>query len=370
MAQAVDQTTIDLTLEDNTPPPVSQDGRVEIDEDNDLDDLFGSGSEYTDDLPPLRAPPFNRREGQDPNEPITISDSDDEEDLIIDERPPQPPDSPEVQWVGQRPIPRRLPSPHTVLPSLAEVFRRPSSQPELRRATPPELRRADAQSFRDTLRNVPGAVFNFGRDILGAAMGPVIPPTAAQFPHFGAFHGNNRWLTRQIPTPLDPTIYDDEDDYAAIDLDYHDVGFPMNGGLDIIDPAADEVAAAVGEDAYKPPPIAKEGFTRDIQEENDVLVCVACEDELATGEDDLKQQVWVAKSCGHVSLAQNSQDSMTNRSQVFCGSCASQRVNYRKGNDRDRKGAKRHKVDQLKTCKAPNCNSKLTGKTAMFQIYL
>lgn len=368
MAQAEDQTTIDLTLEDNTPPPVLQD-LTEDDDNDELSSLFDD-SEYVEDLLQIAAPPSNRQQGQNPTEPITISDSEDE-DLPADGRPPQPPESPEVQWVGQRPIARRLPSPHPQnLPSLADILRRPSSQPELRRATPPELRRADAQSFRDHLRNVPGAIYDFGRNVFGAAMVPVLPPTTAAFQNFGNLHGNTRFYARNIPTPLDPTIYDDEDDYGAIDLDYHDVGFPM-GGLEIIDPVADEaVAALAAEDAYKPPPVPREGFTRDIQEDSDVLICVACEDELATGEDEVKQQVWVAKTCGHVSLSNHSEWHPTNKSQVFCGSCASQRLSYRKGNDRDRKRAKRPKVDQLKACKAPNCGSRLTGKTSMFQIYL
>lgn len=304
MAQAVDQTTIDLTLEDSTPPPALPFG-YERGAVADLDYLFDD-SEYTDEEIQITAPPADRRQGQSPTEPITISDSDDE-DTVPNGLPPQPPESPEVQIVGQRQLPRRLPSPHTLnLPSLAEVLRRSNSQPDLRRTTPPELRRADAQSFRDTIRNVPGAIVDFGRNLMGA-MGPVHPHPPMPVLGFGPLPWNARaWIHRQIPTPLDPGLYDDlgddDDDYAAIDLDYHDVGFPMD--LEILDPAMDEAAIAAAtalEDSYKPPPAAKEGFTRDIKEDGDVLVCVACEDELATGDDDIKQQVWVARNCGHVS---------------------------------------------------------------------
>lgn len=372
MAQAEDQTTIDLTLEDTTPPPITPESQANNDI---LDDLFDS--EYLIEQPQIRGPPFSRRQGQDPTEPITISDSDDE-NLAPDRGSPQPPQSPEVQLVGERQVPRRVPSPPTRnLPSLAEILRRPSSQPELGRVTPPELRRANTQTFRDTLRNAPGAIFDLGRNIFGAAMGPVIPPAVGSHPSFVPLPGNPRsWITRHIPLPLDPIIYDEleDDEYSAIDLDYHDVGFPM-GGLEILDPTTDEVAtaaAAAVENVYKPPPPAKEGFTRDIEEDGGVLVCVACEDELATGNDDVKQQVWVAKNCGHVSLLTSLLvRSFTNfPPKVFCGSCASQRVTYRKGNDRDRNKAKRPKVDQLRNCKVPGCTSRLTGKTAMFQIYL
>ena len=51
---------------------------------------------------------------------------------------------------------------------------------------------------------------------------------------------------------------------------------------------------------YKAPSPAKSGFTRDLEEE-DVLVCPNCDNELGVGDDDLKRQVWIVKACGHVS---------------------------------------------------------------------
>ncbi|KAL8735978.1 MAG: hypothetical protein Q9166_000540 [cf. Caloplaca sp. 2 TL-2023] len=50
---------------------------------------------------------------------------------------------------------------------------------------------------------------------------------------------------------------------------------------------------------YDAPSPARQGFTRSPKEE-DVLVCPNCEDELGTGKDDTKRQVWVVKACGHV----------------------------------------------------------------------
>lgn len=50
---------------------------------------------------------------------------------------------------------------------------------------------------------------------------------------------------------------------------------------------------------YDPPPDPGAGFTRSPQEE-DVLVCPNCEDELGIGKTDEKKQVWIIKSCGHV----------------------------------------------------------------------
>lgn len=52
---------------------------------------------------------------------------------------------------------------------------------------------------------------------------------------------------------------------------------------------------------YEPPQPAEEGFTRNPEEE-EVVVCPNCGDELAMGDKDVKQQVWVVKACGHVSL--------------------------------------------------------------------
>ena len=52
---------------------------------------------------------------------------------------------------------------------------------------------------------------------------------------------------------------------------------------------------------YDPPPPARKGFTRSPREE-DTAVCPNCDDELGTGEDEMKRQVWVVKSCGHVRL--------------------------------------------------------------------
>lgn len=52
---------------------------------------------------------------------------------------------------------------------------------------------------------------------------------------------------------------------------------------------------------YSPPPEPRTGFTR-CPTEDATLVCPNCGEELGAGEDDLKRQVWVVKSCGHVSL--------------------------------------------------------------------
>jgi hypothetical protein len=88
-----------------------------------------------------------------------------------------------------------------------------------------------------------------------------------------------------------------EEDFEGITFDYAQPAFALGGALE----------AGVGSSTpdrrpsppYKPPPAAAEGFTRKIEEEDEV-VCVSCGDELGAGEDEVKRQVWVAKQCGHV----------------------------------------------------------------------
>lgn len=77
----------------------------------------------------------------------------------------------------------------------------------------------------------------------------------------------------------------------AIRMDYGMVGFDLGMGMGIVEPATPK---------YEAPPPPAEGFTRSPEEDEEV-VCPNCGDELAVGKDETKQQVWVVKSCGHVS---------------------------------------------------------------------
>lgn len=74
-----------------------------------------------------------------------------------------------------------------------------------------------------------------------------------------------------------------------VELNYMTVGFGMGG-----EPARPPTPV------YEAPPAAKPGFTRS-PGKNEEIVCPNCGDELCTGESEVKQQVWVVKSCGHVS---------------------------------------------------------------------
>lgn len=77
----------------------------------------------------------------------------------------------------------------------------------------------------------------------------------------------------------------------------------LGGMMDYATPAFDmgfQGANRPPEPKYEPPKDVEKGFTRNPGEE-EVVVCPNCGDELAVGDTDLKQQVWVIKKCGHVS---------------------------------------------------------------------
>ncbi|KAI9687804.1 MAG: hypothetical protein M1822_001884 [Bathelium mastoideum] len=105
--------------------------------------------------------------------------------------------------------------------------------------------------------------------------------------------------------------------------------------------------------APSPPPEAREGFTRSPLEE-DVLVCPLCGDELGAGEGDVKCQVWIVKTCGH----------------VYCGACAHGRGSAkRKGKEPADKGKGKAK-QSFTSCVVEGCNKKVSGPRQMFQLFL
>lgn len=75
-----------------------------------------------------------------------------------------------------------------------------------------------------------------------------------------------------------------------ITMDYNELGFDIMG-VGPPEPATPK---------YEPPPPAEKGFTRSPEEDEEV-VCPNCGDELAVGKEEMKQQIWVVKGCGHVS---------------------------------------------------------------------
>jgi len=267
MTQAQEQDSVDLTLGDD-----SDDGGP------------GFGLHYSPlsssvDLSratsavPLQIPPTGYRVNMPPghHQPQTLVDQDGNPLEVIELSDSEDDD---VQIVGERQAPRR-----PVLPAPREIDRR-------LRTPPPELRRSNAQTFADTLRQLPG-LFGLGRPDLRQ-------PSTGPFPGLGILDHARAVLQSRIPPPLNIGTYDDGlDDYDNIAMDYGPPAFVIE------DPGADDVVV----EEYKPPTAAREGFTKDIGEEtDDMLVCAGCDAELAIGDDELKAQVWVSKRCGHVSL--------------------------------------------------------------------
>ncbi|KAL9105360.1 MAG: hypothetical protein Q9227_009448 [Pyrenula ochraceoflavens] len=104
---------------------------------------------------------------------------------------------------------------------------------------------------------------------------------------------------------------------------------------------------------YTAPSEARPGFSRKA-DDDDIIVCPRCGDELGVGSEPSKQQVWVVKQCGH----------------VYCGACARQRT----APSRSRKGTGRKNADSAgsgwKTCVVDKCKKSVQSEKAMIQVYL
>ena len=273
MAQAQEQNAVDLTLLEDSDDDNRSYGldyspwssSVDFSRDTSAAPSQAAPAESVPNRVGINVPPRRNRPQQpeipQPTAPevIELSDSEDDDVQIVDERP------------ATRPI----------LPVPRDVERR-------LRTPPPELRRSNAQTFADTLRHLPGFLGFPRSDARQQSRGP--------FPGLGILDHARAVLQSgiPIPPPLDIRTYDDIEvgNYDDINMDYGAPAFVIE------DPGADEVAV----EDYKPPTAAREGFTKDIEEDGDVLVCVGCADELAAGDDEVKAQVWVSKKCGHVSL--------------------------------------------------------------------
>ncbi|KAJ5356585.1 hypothetical protein N7517_011194 [Penicillium concentricum] len=97
--------------------------------------------------------------------------------------------------------------------------------------------------------------------------------------------------------------------------------------------------------SYKGLSPAPEGFAR-ILAEDEVPVCPNCQEELGTGEG-LKQQIHIAKPCGH----------------VYCGECAANR-----SISKAKKTAS--KTKPFSKCQVAGCNKPVSSPTAMYHLYL
>ncbi len=155
-----------------------------------------------------------------------------------------------------------------------------------------------------------------------------------------------------------------------VTMDYGRAAFAM--GFDPFDRSSE--TPQVVQQPYKAPPPAKEGFRRTFGEE-DVILCPMCGDELAIGKSDAKQQVWVVRQCGHVSVSLIELVMMANIYQVYCGECATNRAlkgrttKKSKGKEIER-NLESTRSQPFQICQVEKCTSKVVAKTTMFPIYL
>ncbi|RMZ89380.1 hypothetical protein DV736_g3387, partial [Chaetothyriales sp. CBS 134916] len=191
-----------------------------------------------------------------------------------------------------------------------------------------------------------------------------LPPDHRMARALGMFRDGTQQLLRNFPFPFmmpdgqalgvpddgDDMQILDGDEYARLNLDYQQAAFAMGNAFDA-DPRRD----ATRQD-YKAPPEPKEGFIRSYDEES-VLICPMCGDELAANgdnDDDPKRQVWIVKACGH----------------VYCGRCTLSRTVPKSVTKRDGRKNNRHEGPQFRHCKVDGCNKLVTNKQSMIQIYL
>ena len=169
--------------------------------------------------------------------------------------------SPEVQFIRERPLP------------MPQGDRNPG-----RHRAPPRQPDAPLENL-----NQPGR---------GGSIFPTI--TGAIASRLGPLDITRGFIGRRIfGTPDQLVAIDGMDvrDYNGIDMGVNMRGFNLdNPSRPVPQPRLP---------TYEPPPPAREGFTRDLNED-DELICPKCDDELGVGDNDTKRQVWVIKACGHV----------------------------------------------------------------------
>ncbi|KAJ9644940.1 hypothetical protein H2204_001402 [Knufia peltigerae] len=267
-----------------------------------------------------RAPPFTQGQTHQNHEVIDLSDESDfevdglgaENDIESGRTAHTLSSSPEVQFLGEQPAP--------------PGNRRPDRpRPPRRNPSPQHLEG--------------GGPFGYLPDLFRRG---------TQFMFGTVAHNNNN--------TYDQMFRDLRSDNAAranvdtqeitIQMDYRRPAFAL-GPLAMFDRSSE--TPQVVEEPYKAPPAPRDGFIRTFTEE-EIVLCPHCGDELAVGKSDTKQQVWVVKNCGH----------------VYCGDCASQRA----AKATPRKKASSKAPQKLEKCVVDDCASKLTGKLAMFPIYL
>lgn len=198
-------------------------------------------------------------------------------------RPEPEPGSPEIEFISSRTIdPPRRPAPPVGYNADGDEVEFVSSNPlpedEVQRRRDDEMRRildlvgganlAARGSYTHLQARVERSIARIHRTAPHLRRNPTVPPRGAPRSR-GVVYGG----------------------FAAPLLDFDMVGFDLGFGA----PRAPDPPAPT----YKAPDKAPDGFTRSPQEEGH-LICPNCEEELCVGDDEVKRQVWIVKTCGHV----------------------------------------------------------------------
>lgn len=232
----------------------------------------------------------SRRATQVPEETHEVIDLSDDSDFHIQEfddpaaerrarrpTPFEPASSPEVEILHERPAPAANRRVNSERPERNERNRLPPI------ATPP-------------LPMGPGP-FGYFPEIIRRS-------TQLIFGNFGNTLTNRMQDTQESMRQINEEVrrrqeIHNENPPFVINLDYRQQAFAL-GGFEMQERTSE--TPQVVQEPYKGPPAPKEGFIRTFTEDS-VVLCPMCGDELATGDNETKQQVWVVKGCGHVSVA-------------------------------------------------------------------
>lgn len=269
--------TIDLTADDDSPPPAAV--MTALAPRRQSSQLIRSVSPNAGERAYPRAPPFGRPRT---HQPPVIDLSDDENAAPRPRRQVTPgmatvnvSSSPEVEFIRERPA----------RANLNNQSMRDSSIPVRRPPTPPALDLgAFGTNLPEFIRRGTQVVFGFNAATQGR---PIFDEGVMDRIDGLQDHG----LVLGPPTDPDPAL-EIIDDYDGVNLDYRQAAFGVGN--------RHSETPQIIQEPYKGPPPAKDGFTRNYEEDS-ILICPWCRDELSTGKEDVKQQVWVVKQCGHVS---------------------------------------------------------------------
>jgi hypothetical protein len=279
----------------------------------------------------------------------------------------EPPSSPGFEILGERsvgpePTGRRSVADRRPTPYVTEEAVEPSQRPSLQQQLYQHLPHGLSGWFGRTETRIMGGNIAGTGEYSASQNGSVNRYTYSNgvYTPITQYHPGSSWLTQQRPLQLPriPAL----DDFQRPRLNYEAQGFELIG-------AAPSSPPPPQSSPYKAPRAPAPGFTRKV-EEDDIVVCPHCGDELGTGSDDVKQQIWVVKQCGHVSSRRPLfvwHGSNRVGVQVYCGDCA---MNRHVGKSKKMAAQVEGKPEPFKTCVVADCKKPVTSKAAFFQVYL